>query len=137
MLKLAANGQRAVGILIQVLPTSQSDDEDWNRISMLTETVKQEELLELPMEELLHRLYHEETVRLFDSEPVAFRCHCSREKVATSLRSLGRNELDSILTEKEVIATTCEFCNKTYQFDAVDVDMLFSDNDHQAPSKVQ
>lgn len=137
LLKLAADGNRAAGLMIQVLPSVKGGEEDWNRIRMLTDTLSREELLTLPMNELLHRLYHEETVRLFEPEPVAFRCHCSREKMASGLRSLGRAELEAILAEEEAVTTTCEFCNKSYKFDAVDVDMLFSGNNVPAPDKIQ
>jgi molecular chaperone Hsp33 len=39
---------------------------------MLADTIKDDELLTLDVETLLHRLFHEESLRLFDPEPVAF-----------------------------------------------------------------
>ena len=127
MIRLVADGDKAAGILIQVLPSEQGSEEDWRRISMLTETVTDDELLNIEPTELIHRLYHEEDVRLFEPEPVAFRCSCSHEKVAQSLKALGKSELDQIIEAEGAIETTCEFCNRTYRFDSVDVEQLFSD----------
>lgn len=138
MIRLAANSKKAVGLLIQVLPSEHGSEEDWNRISMLTGTLRRDELLNLPMDELLHRLYHEESVRLFEPEPVAFRCTCSHEKVADSLRALGREEVESILQSESAVETTCEFCNRTYRFDAVDIEHIFSNApDLTAPKTAQ
>ncbi len=126
LIRLAADSERAAGLLIQILPSEQGSDEDWRRIGMLTETVKEKELLELPPTELLRRLYHEENPRLFDPEPIAFRCTCSHEKVSNSLRALGKQELENIIATQGAVETTCEFCNRNYRFDAVDVEQLFT-----------
>jgi len=94
----------------------------------LADTVEERELLSLPVQKLLHRLFHEEDVRLFEPDPVAFRCSCSRGRIAETLRALGEAEVDSILAEQGEIAVTCEFCNRDYRFDAVDARGLFSDS---------
>lgn len=125
---LAADGERASGLLLQVLPDARSGGEDWNHVTTLAETVTREELLHLPAPQLLHRLYHEEDLRLFDTAPVAFRCGCSREKVADMLRSLGREELEATLEEQGNISVQCEFCARDYAFDSVDVAALFADD---------
>jgi molecular chaperone Hsp33 len=75
---------------------------------------------------LLHRLFHEEDVRLFEPEPVAFRCGCSRERVAGVLVSMGRDEVDAIIDEQGAVEADCEFCNAHYTFDRVDAAALFS-----------
>ncbi|WP_428608702.1 Hsp33 family molecular chaperone HslO [Sedimenticola sp.] len=124
---LVADDQRAAGLLLQKLPSDQEQDEDWQRICLLADTITDEELLQLPVQTLLHRLFHEEQVRLFEPEPVAFRCNCSRERVASSLRAMGRAELMSILGEQGTIEVDCDFCNKHYRFDAVDTEQLFID----------
>jgi molecular chaperone Hsp33 len=91
--------------------------------------VKQRELLALPVRELLRRLFHEEDVRLFEPDPVAFRCGCSRDRIArTHCGPSGQREVDDILAEQGDIAVTCEFCNRDYRFDAVDAKELFSDS---------
>jgi molecular chaperone Hsp33 len=123
---LAAEGEAAAGLLLQVLPGhDQGEDADiWPRLCQLTETVRKEELLELPASELLYRLYHEEVVELHAAEPVCFRCNCSRERTQQVLVSLGEAELRGILAEQGAIEISCQFCNQEYRFDAIDVEQL-------------
>lgn len=124
---LAADGTSAGGMLLQKLPEQgETDDEDaWGRATKLADTLKPEELLDLPAAELVHRLYHEEDIRMFEAQPVVFRCTCSRENVANMLRMIGREEVDEILAEREEIEVHCEFCNERYVFDKVDADAVF------------
>jgi molecular chaperone Hsp33 len=123
---LAADGQRAAGLFIQELPSHRRDPEDWERIGFLAETVTDAELLRLPSEQLLYRLFNEETVRLFEPEPVAFRCGCSRERIEGVLLTLGRVEIESIVHEQGSVDVDCEFCNRHYRFDRIDVGALFA-----------
>jgi molecular chaperone Hsp33 len=124
---LAADGQRAAGLLLQALPGEQRDPDAFNRAVILADTIKDEELLEWSVETLLHRLYHEEDVRLLEGSPVSFRCGCSRERVADMLRNLGRAEVEGILADEGVVEVRCEFCNAGYRFDAVDAEQLFAE----------
>ena len=124
---LVADGERAAGLFLQQLPSELDRQAEWQRIGMLAETITRDELLNLPVQTLLHRLFHEEQVRLFEPEPVAFRCSCSRERIADSLRAMGKAELLSILEEQGAIEVDCDFCNKHYRFDAIDTEQLFID----------
>ena len=126
---LAAYGQHAGGMLLQKLPEKgEPQDEDaWGRAVQLADTLKPQELLTLYAGELVHRLYHEEDIRLFEAQPVMFRCTCSRENVARMLRMLGREEVNSILAERGEVEVHCEFCNQRYVFDRVDADAVFTD----------
>ncbi|MEQ1485281.1 Hsp33 family molecular chaperone HslO [Methyloglobulus sp.] len=121
---LFANGTRASGLLLQELPSQLNDKADWERIEILASTVTEQEMLELDCEELLFRLFNEEKVRLFDAEPVEFDCSCSRIKIENALRMLGRQELESVLQERAQIEVNCEFCNKYYRFDRIDVEQI-------------
>lgn len=123
---LSASEQGVAGLLLQALPGEVPDPDAWERTVALADTVTPEELLELPAEQLLHRLYHEEDVRLFEREPVGFHCGCSRERVVEMIRGLGREEAGSILAEQGRINVDCEFCGAHYAFDAVDVEAIFS-----------
>jgi len=125
---LATNEQRASGLLLQKLPTDEKaqDTDSWNRIVTLTSTVTSNELLEITELELLHRLYHEEEVRVFEPSPVCFRCSCSKDRVVNMLRSLGLNEVKSIIAEEGEVAVACEFCNQKYAFDSIDIEELFA-----------
>ena len=136
---LTSSEQRSGGLLIQRLPGNNevSDKDAWDRIHQLSATIKDEELLGLEAEEIIHRLYHEEDVRIFDKEPLKFYCPCSRERVATMLKSLGKDEVESILEEQGSINVACEFCNQKYDFDAVDAEQLFSSEILSPPSDTQ
>lgn len=131
---LGADDQRAAGMLLQRLPHAAASEDDWERIQALAGTLTEDELLGLSLETLLYRLFNDERVRLFESEPLAFRCSCSRERIENTLRALGREEADSILGDEGAIIADCEFCNRRYRFDAVDVAALFSEGVAAEPS---
>jgi molecular chaperone Hsp33 len=122
---LAADGKRAAGLLLQRLPGATGDEDAWPRAALLADTLRDAELLQLGAEALLRRLFNEETVRLFEPEPVAFRCGCSRERVEGLLRALGRAEVDEALAAQDAIEVTCEFCNRLYRVDRVEAELLF------------
>lgn len=124
---LAADAGHAAGMLLQRLPgNAHEDDEAWNRAQILGGTVTRGELLALPALEMVRRLYHEEDVRLFESSPVSFRCSCSRERVTGMLRMLGYDEVKSVVLEQGSVEVDCEFCNRHFGFDAVDVEQIFA-----------
>ncbi|MGK7295905.1 MAG: Hsp33 family molecular chaperone HslO [Candidatus Wenzhouxiangella sp. M2_3B_020] len=122
--RLAVAEGRAAGMLVQRMPGSADDEDGWNRACRLIETVKDAELLETDSETLLHRLFHEETRRLFPARPLEFHCPCSRERVARVLRGLGSDELDAIVETEGRVDVSCEFCNQQYRFDRLDVQRL-------------
>lgn len=124
---LVANEAYAAGLLLQRLPADdQQDNENWQRVSLLADTLSDAEMLSLDVQTLLHRLFHEETVRLFEPEPVSFSCSCSRERIEHALISMGEGEVAQILDEVGVIEANCEFCNAKYRFDSVDAALLFN-----------
>ena len=124
---LAADPQRAAGLFLQEVPGSHQDSEDWSRVCLLADTVTGNELLTLPSENLLYRLFNEERVRLFEPEVVTFSCNCSRDRIERVLVALGRAEIEETLRVEPSIAVHCDFCNRLYQFDAVDIGGLFAD----------
>jgi molecular chaperone Hsp33 len=125
---LTANEQTAAGMLLQRLPsqTSFEDEDAWPRMVQLSDTISNEELRSLKAPEILHRLFHEEDVRMFDAKPVFFRCACSRERVQNTLRMLGLDEVREVIAEQGSVSVDCEFCHQHYDFDAVDVEALFA-----------
>lgn len=123
---LAANERCAAGMLLQVMPGNDDTRDAWQHVTTLGETVKTDELLELDARTIIHRLYNEDDVRLFEASPVAFRCSCSRERTAGMLRALGEAEVRDILAEQGKVEVGCEFCGRKYVFDAVDVEALLT-----------
>lgn len=123
---LVADQQQVVGMLLQKLPGEDPDPDLWQRVEMLGSTITAEEMLSLSSAEILQRLFHEEDVRLFDPEPVSFRCSCSRDKVGSMIRGLGLDEARDIIEQEGKVEVGCEFCNRQHVFDAVDVEALFA-----------
>jgi len=116
---------RAVGSRLHELDREEIDDA-WHRVQLLGDTLKPEELQTLSDRNILRRLFAEDDVRLFESSPVFFRCRCSRERVLGMLRALGPQEVRSVLAEQGHVEVRCDFCNRAYRLDAVDVEQLFS-----------
>jgi molecular chaperone Hsp33 len=123
---LAADEQFACGLFLQKLPGADTRDADgWSRIEQLAATVTPQEMQALPVETLLGRLFPEETLRLFQPNPVAYDCPEDRMKVGEMLRSLGRPEVEAILAEQGEIVVHDDICNREYRFDASDLDEIF------------
>lgn len=126
-LMLAVDDTTAAGMLLQKLPEGAGSDADaWERAQFLAATLTPGELLRLPARDLLLRLFHEETLRRFQQQPLAFHCGCSRARTDAMLRALGRDEVEDTLREQGQVEVVCEFCKARYVYDAVDVTLLFS-----------
>ena len=140
---LNADGRRARGLLLQQLPADRQKDPEeraaiWQHVVTLADTLNAEELLALDNETLLHRLYHQEAVRLFDPRVLRFRCSCSRERSARALVSLGQEEAEKLLAERGgSVEIDCQFCNQRYLFDAADVAQLFAGGGVQPASETR
>ncbi len=126
---LHADATGVAGMLLQRLP-GEADaaalDDAWRRVQLIGATLKAEELRSLSDEQILHRLFNEDDVRLYEASPVYFRCRCSRERVSGMLQGLGEAETRSIIAERGAVEVQCDFCNRAYVFDAVDVEQLFN-----------
>ncbi|WP_323148275.1 Hsp33 family molecular chaperone HslO [Pseudomonas oryzihabitans] len=140
---LNADGRRARGLLLQQLPPARIKDaqarqDSWEHVVTLADTLTAEELLGLDNEVILHRLFHEETVRLFDEQGVAFNCSCSRDRAANALVSMGRSEVETLLDEQQgKIQVDCQFCNEQQVFDAADIAQIFAGGGTQTPGNTR
>ena len=158
-LVLAANDEVAAGLLIQRLPvagsanlagasrlldpgwTERSADEDqlgrnedFNRIALLAGTLAAEELLTLTPQQVMHRLFWQEQLRVFEPQAPSFVCRCSRQRVAGMLQGLGADEVNGLIAERGEAEVGCDFCGAMYRFDAVDVGELFTPGTEAPPS---
>ena len=148
-LVLAADNKTAAGLLIQRLPikgegnlaakASMADEdeigrnEDYNRISILAASLKSEELLQLDADTILRRLFWEEKLIRLETLAPSFACSCSRDRVSNMILSLGADEVESILSERNDVEVGCDFCGMQYRFDAVDAAQIFTSVDKQVP----
>lgn len=125
---LCVNDKNAAGMMIQALPeesTNQSDEYD--NLRQLSATIKDDELFELDANVILNRLYHQEEVRIFEPQPLTFKCTCSLDRSGNAIISIGRAEAESIIVEQGVITMHCEYCNTKYEFGNDDIAYLFND----------
>lgn len=159
VLVLAANDEVAAGLLIQRIPLKGQDNlagatesawdeadrldanEDYQRIATLAASLKRDELLTLDVDTILRRLFWEEKLLRFtpqegDNGP-HFACSCSRERVQAMLRSLGQEEVDSVVAEQGRVEVGCDYCGQQYRFDPIDVAQLFTDSHLSAPGTMQ
>ena len=142
---LAANDTVAAGLLIQRIPmqgegnlagsmvSKRNEDEiglneHYNRLAVFAASLKQDELLNLNPNEILHRLFWEEAVIRYEPMPAKFACTCSRERVSNMILSLGQAEVEEILAERGDVEVSCEFCGQQQRFDPVDAAQIFIDS---------
>jgi molecular chaperone Hsp33 len=133
---LAATPGVVSGMLVQRLPGEGGKqavdpaalEAAWMKADHAMAALNRTELLEDDTESRLVKMFGADEVRLFGGQEVKFECRCSRERVANLLRSLGAEEVRSVIAEQGACTVTCEFCQKPYKFDAIDVEQLFNDS---------
>lgn len=122
------SGSQLCALMLQKLPAYRdAEDQDaWDRVLQFVQTLSRQEVFECDNETLLHRLFHEESLQVYPAHSVEFECSCSRERMESSLKSLGQEELLSILEEEPLIAIDCHFCDRHYEFDRDDINTLLN-----------
>jgi molecular chaperone Hsp33 len=131
---LTSNGAQAAGLLLQQLPAQEVADpnlrrQQWEHACTLAGTVTAAELQSLSAAQIVHRLYHQEAVRLFPPNAVRFECNCSRERTLNALSSLPVADIRALLEELGSITMDCEFCNQRYQFQEADLLAVLQPNE--------
>lgn len=124
---------KVAGSLVQLLPDGSDKEQqqnDFDHLCQLTNTIKAEEILNLPAEELLHRLYHQEKVRLFEPQQVTHVCGCSKEKCLNTISQIEPSELKAILQEQGSVSMTCDYCLTTYSFDEPQLSSYLNETKH-------
>jgi len=136
---LAADDKTCTGFLLQELPDTnhQAGDfnestDNWEHSVHLASTLSKDELLSLTTKDILHRLFHEEDIRLFEPAPLSFKCGCSTERINKVIISLGIDEARSIISEQGNIQVDCEFCNAQYIYSLADIEQLFAAHTHSS-----
>lgn len=132
LINIASDEQQAGGVLLQLLPHSETEKEQidkdlFPRLSILTKTLKAEELIQLPVDEILYRLYHEENVVMAEPVNLTFGCTCSEEKSLSAIFQLGENQALELLNEQGgKIGMDCGFCGRVYEFDENKLKSIFN-----------
>lgn len=117
---------KAAGLLVQIVPTTSESsniemNQDFEHVAHIANTVSSREILYLAHNEMIHRLYHDEAIRIFEPQTVQFSCDCSRERTAGALKSVAKEELLEIIAEDGSIKMDCQFCHEVYFFDEIDI----------------
>jgi molecular chaperone Hsp33 len=140
-LRLHCDAAGCNGVLLQRLPATAADELAaagaealWGRLSASLDALPVP-LLNSDTAELLPVLMGEHDCRLLKAAPVACRCSCSRERVSEVLRSIGAREAHAVLAEQGQVEITCEFCGRSWCFDANDVERLFIGGMPAAPER--
>jgi len=134
--RLLSNTEQSIGIAIHALPTektkdSEKTDENFARLKALLTTLDFEETISLESEQILRRLFHEESCRVFTAHEVKFGCHCSMEKSRDALKALGPEDLAELVAEQKSkgnnnLVVDCHFCFQRYEFEIDKLDSLLS-----------
>ena len=136
-----AEGWRAGGVMLQHMPKASplagggggsgagglleagdilrgEEGENWSRANLLLDTVEAFELVGPTVQptDLLVRLFHEETPRVFDPQPVQFGCTCSADKVRQSLSIYSARDIATMTTPEGIVTADCQFCGAHYKF---------------------
>jgi molecular chaperone Hsp33 len=130
---MAFEDDRVTGLLLQRLPLADESaemtvslrDDLWREVELLAETVTPEELAQLPIEDLLYRLFHEHAVTVHPGRNLEFSCTCSRERAERMLQVLPKEEIIELLDSQGMVDVTCEVCGAKYEFDRVDTHLIY------------
>lgn len=112
------------GDVLQAADLVQGEDaENWNRANILLDTVEDLELIgpSISPDDLLLRLFHEETPRVFDAQAVRFGCTCSEERVRQSLSIYSARDIAKMTTDEGWVTADCQFCGAHYVLDPATV----------------
>ena len=125
-LRLQADGDAVCGLLFEKLPGADERDADgWNRVTQLATTLRLAGTVDVQPYDILVKLFPEELLRVFRLYPVEYHCPYDVENVKRMLRRLGREELESILSEQGEVRIRNEMCNHEYRFDRNAVEAMF------------
>ena len=132
-LMLASNADTIAALLIQRMPGSSNQNkaskDDWHRLGLMLQTCSAAELLNLPHEQLLARLFAEDNLSLHPPRALEFACTCSRERSERALQVLGKEDLTALSNEADEINIKCEMCGANYRWDSVEAHLLFETQD--------
>jgi molecular chaperone Hsp33 len=142
---LAASASVVAGMLVQRIPGEGGKqapvdpaalEAAWMKTDHAMVALGREALLGDDVEQRLVNMFGADEVRVFSGHEVKFECRCSRERVANVLRSLGVEEVRSVIAEQGAVTVTCEFCQRPYKFDSIDAEQLFTGGPAQGSKSI-
>lgn len=131
-----SDDETTLGIALHALPMEKVTDAaqteaNVERLNALLSSLTKEEALSLSSQDILTRLFHEESCRLFEAHPVEFGCVCSAEKSLDAVRALGLEDVNELISEQQSegsdnLVIDCHFCFQRYEFDFDQIRGLFT-----------
>lgn len=116
----------AGGLLLQHLPEGEEgrerlhtrlDHPDWPHVAILAGSVKSVELTdpELPLDDLIWRLFHEEEeLRTLPAITLSRGCRCDPEYVRSVIARFPADERDAMVGDDGLIRVDCAFCSSSF-----------------------
>jgi len=125
---MAVDNQQATGVLLQMLPASQTEDptKDWPEVQQQLQSLPSDLLLKQDTELLLTPFQDWGDIQLFPEREIAFHCPCSIARMEDAIKLMGKADIDEILEDKQVVEVVCEYCNHRYDFARSDVKRIFT-----------
>lgn len=115
----------AGGFMIQVMPGA--TEETITAIEKAIENIPMVSRLmengETP-EGILDRLVGEGNAKVLDKMPISFECDCSKDRFAGAIVSLGKKEIDDMITEDHCAEAVCHFCGNKYHYSEQELEDL-------------
>lgn len=127
---------RSGAIMVQHMPDEETetasnivdlDADDWRRVMVLLDTATKEEFLDADLHSntLLHRLFHEEEVRVYEPIAVQKQCRCDVQRVENVLLTMSPEEREYMVRDGK-ISMRCEFCSTDYDFDPAEIEKKYA-----------
>jgi len=115
----------AGGVIVELLPQAEDDAifmiedvmKNFTHISSVIEKMGAEKLFDFYFGHL--------NAEKFAPEDVVLRCNCSQSRIEDVIVGLGQKEAMDIVNKVGKIEIACQFCNKKYSYDKVEVQKLW------------
>ncbi len=109
--------KQAGGFIIQLMPFAREDviarlEENLKEFSSVTAVLDEGK----SPEEMLGLLLQGMEMEITDRMPARFYCNCHKERVEKALISIGKREIEEMISENKPIEVNCQFCNTSYTF---------------------
>lgn len=107
----------AGGVLAQPLPGCPDEwitmlEQAGGKLSDISRQLQKSESITTLVEEHFGHMGLEKINEL----PLSYRCDCTRKRIERALISLGKEELEQMISQDHGAEVSCHFCNKAYRF---------------------
>ena len=117
----------AGGYLIQLLPGADESvirtiEQGVARVGAVTDALRDG----MTAKGLLMQVLSDFDMEVLEESPVEYRCYCSRDRVTRALISMGKKDLQDLITEQGKAELTCQFCDKVYRYSKEELEAILA-----------